>query len=37
MKLWFEKHQNYHYQLYEHEDDEIEDFEGHDLIEMQPE
>lgn len=34
MKLWFEKHQNFHYQLYDFEDDDIEDFEGWDLIEM---
>ena len=34
MKLWFEKHEKYHYQLYEFEDDEIEDFEGHELIEV---
>ncbi len=33
MKLWFEKHQKYHYQLYDFEEDDIEDFEGHDLIE----
>eukprot|EP00347_Sterkiella_histriomuscorum_P005171 403357623 len=33
MKLWFEKHQKFHYQLYEFEDDEIEDFEGWELIE----
>ena len=32
MKLWFEKHQKFHYQLYEFEDDDIEDFEGWDLI-----
>ena len=32
MKLWFEKHQKFHYQLYEFEEDDIEDFEGWDLI-----
>jgi hypothetical protein len=34
MKLWFENHQKFHYQLYEFEDDDIEDFEGWDLIEV---
>ena len=34
MKLWFELHEKYHYQLSEHDDDDIEDFEGHDLIEL---
>ncbi len=34
MKLWFEKHQKFHYQLYEFEDDDIEEFEGHDLIDV---
>ena len=34
MKLWFENHQKFHYQLYEFEDDEIENFEGHDLIDV---
>ena len=34
MKLWFENHQKYHYQLHEFEDDDIEDFEGFDLIEV---
>ena len=34
MKLWFENHQKYHYQLYEFEDDDIENFEGFDLIEV---
>jgi len=33
MKLWFEKHSRFHYQLYDFEDDDIEDFEGHALIE----
>lgn len=34
MKLWFENHQKFHYQLYEFEDDDIENFEGHDLIDV---
>lgn len=34
MKLWFENHQKFHYQLYEHEDDDYETFEGYDLIDM---
>jgi hypothetical protein len=34
MKLWFENHQKFHYQLYEFEDDDFETFEGHDLIEV---
>ena len=33
-KLWFEKHQKFHYQLYDHEGDEIEDFEGWDLLDV---
>jgi hypothetical protein len=33
MKLWFENLQKFHYQLYEFEDDDYEEFEGHDLIE----
>lgn len=34
MKLWFEKHQRFHYHLYEFEEDDIEDFEGWDLIDV---
>ena len=34
MKLWFEKHEKFHYQLWDFEDDEIEDFEGYELIEV---
>ena len=34
LKLWFEQHERFNYQLHEHEEDEIEDYEGHDLIEM---
>ena len=33
MKLDLAKHESYHYSLSEFEDDEIEDFEGHDLVE----
>ena len=33
MKLWFEKHQNSYLELSEFEDDDIEDFAGHDLLE----
>ncbi len=33
MKIDLAKHETYHYSLTEFEDDEIEDFEGHDLIE----
>ena len=32
MKLDLPKHESYHYSLSEFEDDEVEDFEGHDLI-----
>lgn len=31
-KLWFENHQKYHYQLYDFDKDDVEDFEGWDLI-----
>ena len=34
MKLWFEQHQKHHYQLYDFEEDDIEDFEGHELIDV---
>lgn len=34
MKLWFENHQKFHYQLYEFEDDDYENFEGYDLIDV---
>ncbi len=33
MRLDIQNHENNHYSLWEHEGDEIEDFEGHDLIE----
>jgi len=33
MRLWFEKHQRAYHELSEFEDDDIEDFAGHDLIE----
>lgn len=35
--MWFEKHQKFYYQLHEHEDDDITDYEGHDLIEVREE
>lgn len=37
LKLWFEKHQKSHYQLHEHEDDDITDFEGWNLIDVREE
>jgi hypothetical protein len=37
LKLWFEKHQKFHYQLHEHEDDDITDYEGHNLIDVREE
>ena len=37
MKLDIPKQESYHYSLTEFEDDEIEDFEGHDLIERKQE
>ena len=36
MKIWFEKHQRYFVELDDFEDDDIEEFAGHDLLE-QPE
>ena len=33
MRLWSEKHQNQWHDLYNFEDDDIEDFEGHDYME----
>lgn len=37
MKLNLEKHQAVHYQLYEFEEDEIEDFEGHAAVDVRDE
>jgi hypothetical protein len=33
MRLWFEKHQRNFHELSEFEDDDIEEFEGHDIFE----
>lgn len=33
MRLWFEKHSRYYHDLSEFEDDDIEDFAGHDVFE----
>lgn len=35
MRLWFERHQRYHTSLEYFEDDDIEDFPGHDLMETE--
>ena len=35
MKLWFDKHQKYHFNLEHFELDDIDDFPGHDLIETE--
>jgi hypothetical protein len=36
-RIWLELHQRYYTSLYDFEDDEIEDFEGHELVEPPPE
>jgi hypothetical protein len=35
-RIWLELHQRYYHSLYSFEDDEIEDFEGHELVEPPP-